>query len=61
MTGRLARERDVEGLLSQLRWLVSHTDEWESLSRRARERVEQEFNAWRQGEGLAAIYASLVN
>lgn len=57
--GLLAKEKDIDGLAENLRWLLNHTDQWEFLSKNGRARVEQEFNARIQGQRLGAIYASL--
>ena len=60
MTGLLAEERDVEGLVTQLKWLVEHPGLWGGMLRLARQRVESEFNARLQGEQLASVYRKLM-
>lgn len=60
VTGLLAGERDVKGLIEQLQWLVDHPERWSEMILQARRRVESEFNAQRQGEKLADIYRELV-
>jgi colanic acid/amylovoran biosynthesis glycosyltransferase len=60
VTGLLAEERDVDGLVSKLRWLADNRYSWDSLTRTARQRIECEFDADRQGERLANIYHRLV-
>lgn len=42
--GVLVPERDVDGLCEGLLWLVEHADEWESLGRAARAKVERDFD-----------------
>jgi colanic acid/amylovoran biosynthesis glycosyltransferase len=60
VTGLLAPEGDVGGIAGCLRWLVSHPEAWQKLSRAARDRVEAEFDARRQGERLARIYREVA-
>ncbi len=59
-TGLLAPERDVQGLVDNLDWLIDHIDCWEPMRIAARKHVEREFNAARQGERLAELYRSLA-
>jgi colanic acid/amylovoran biosynthesis glycosyltransferase len=54
--GLLAAERDVDGLADCLRRLVTAPQEWSVFARAARGRIEQHFNAVRQGDALAEIY-----
>jgi colanic acid/amylovoran biosynthesis glycosyltransferase len=58
--GRLTEERDVEGILRELRWLVSHPDKWEDMGKASRKRVEELFDVRRQGQVLADIYKQLL-
>lgn len=60
VSGLLAQERDVAGLVDQLHHLLNHTALWVSMTRAARARVEADFNAALQGEKLAALYHSLA-
>lgn len=60
-TGLLAQERDVDGLVRHLKWLVDHPEQWNGMAEAAREHVEEEFNASVQGKRLAAIYRELAN
>ena len=60
VTGLLAPERDADGLLDQLLWLIENRNEWARLLVSARKHVESEFNASTQGERLAGIYGRLV-
>jgi colanic acid/amylovoran biosynthesis glycosyltransferase len=55
-TGLLAEEKDVEGLVQHLRWLVNHKDQWESITRQARHHIETEFDTSIQAERLETIY-----
>jgi colanic acid/amylovoran biosynthesis glycosyltransferase len=61
LTGLLAEERDVEGLIQHLQRLVDYPERWSALAEAGRRYVELEFNAMRQGERLAAIYRELVS
>jgi colanic acid/amylovoran biosynthesis glycosyltransferase len=60
VTGLLAAERDVEGLVMRLNWLVDHPDAWEPMASAARRKIEMEFNAVSQGTRLAEHYESLL-
>jgi colanic acid/amylovoran biosynthesis glycosyltransferase len=59
-TGLLADERDVDGLVERLRWLVANPDAWGKMQQAGRRHVEGEYDATLQGERLAAIYAELA-
>jgi colanic acid/amylovoran biosynthesis glycosyltransferase len=59
-TGRLAPEGDVDGLVRELEWLVDHADGWSGMVAAARSHIEQEFDARRQGQRLAALYGELL-
>jgi colanic acid/amylovoran biosynthesis glycosyltransferase len=58
-TGWLAPERDVDELAQGLRWWLEQS-QWEPVLRAARERIEAEFDARKQGERLAAIYDGVL-
>lgn len=60
VTGLLARERDVEGLVSQLIWLIQNPDRWGPFVERCRRYLEAEYDARKQGERLAEIYREIV-
>jgi len=55
----LAEERDVPGLVNQLKWLVENSGSWNSRLIDARQHVATNFNACRQGLRLAEIYAEV--
>lgn len=59
-TGLLAQERDVNGLVRHLQWLVEKPKEWRPIVEAARRRVEAKFNVRTQGEKLAAIYEEII-
>ena len=54
--GWLAGERNIDELEQCLRRLIDAPEEWETLVRAARGRIEREFNAEKQGVALAEIY-----
>jgi colanic acid/amylovoran/stewartan biosynthesis glycosyltransferase WcaL/AmsK/CpsK len=60
-TGLLADERDVDGLVAHLNWLVQNPDGWRPMLDAARRHVEQEFDAGLQGTRLADIYAEVID
>ena len=60
VTGLLAEERDVEGLVENLRWLLNHPGRWTEMVSAGRKHVETEFNARVQGEKLGRIYRELA-
>jgi colanic acid/amylovoran biosynthesis glycosyltransferase len=57
----LAKERDVEGLIQAIEWLVSHHEEWLSILENGRRYVESEFDAYHQGKRLSKLYHQVVN
>ncbi len=62
-TGFLAKERDVAGLIENIKRLItlSTLGKWEDIAQKARLHVERNFNARIQGKQLAEIYFSLYN
>lgn len=59
-TAELAEERDVDGLVKQLQWLIENAGNWEPRLAEARRHVNLNFNAHAQGQRLAAIYERVV-
>ena len=59
VTGFLAKERDVDGLIKNLTYLISHSESWNEMLALGRKHVEQEYNAQKQGFKLAEIYREL--
>ncbi|QAU33632.1 glycosyltransferase [Janthinobacterium sp. 17J80-10] len=59
ITGRLANERDVDELVSQLSWYIEHPEKWHSLLVAGRQHMESEYNSITQGNRLGAIYEEL--
>ena len=60
VTGMLADERDVEGLVGCIEALLAEPDSWASMLNAGRRRVEQEYSALTQGQRLACIYEEIV-
>jgi colanic acid/amylovoran biosynthesis glycosyltransferase len=60
VSGLLARERDVDGLVKHLRWLVDHPEKWFGMVDAGRKHIEKEYNAKVQGLRLASLYRRLV-
>ncbi len=60
-TGLLADERDVEGILNNLKWLVDHPNEWQPMLIAGRKRVEEHFCCVKQGQKLAQLYRQLID
>jgi colanic acid/amylovoran biosynthesis glycosyltransferase len=52
----LVEERDVEGLVQHVRWLVEHPERWETITSSGRQHVEAEFDARSQAKKLEEIY-----
>ena len=59
-TGLLADEHDVEGLAAHLLWFAENPDKWRPMLDRGRAHIEERFDADRQGERLAGIYAEVA-
>ena len=59
-TGLLADERDVDGLVTKLEWLVAHPEAWAGIRKAARLHVETHFSASVQAEQLAKLYRTLI-
>lgn len=58
--GLLAEERDVDGLVTQLRRLLREPSAWQAMVQAARNRIESEYNAERQGRRLAELYHAVL-
>ncbi len=59
VTGWLAKERDVNGLVLLLRQLIEMPEKWYEMLVAARKHVENQFDAKAQGEKLGEIYRNL--
>jgi len=56
VTGLLAEERDADGLVEHLLFLVNNQGKWNDMLQLGRKHVETEFDARVQGEKLAKVY-----
>jgi len=59
-TGLLAREHDVEGLVACMERLVSQPQAWDGMVQAARLHLEENYDAVKQGQHLARLYAEVV-
>ncbi|MFZ6759386.1 glycosyltransferase [Undibacterium sp. Ji50W] len=59
VSGLLAQEHDVDGLLAQLQSLILAPEKWLDYSRAARALIEAEYDVSLQADKLAAIYREL--
>jgi len=55
----LVDERDVDGLVERMKWLVANPENWREMLDRGRAHVERNFDLWAQGQRLAEIYQRL--
>lgn len=60
-TGWLVPERSVDALADCLHVLISHPDKWEPIISAGRKRMEQGFDAHKQGGRLANIYREVLS
>lgn len=60
VTGLLAGEGDIEGLVDRLRWLLANHDRWLPMVEAGRMHLESEYDARTQGERLGRIYHRVV-
>ncbi len=56
----LVPERDVDGLVEKLMWLINHTKEWGEMLDIGRKHVEKEYNARKQGKRLGDMYEEVI-
>jgi colanic acid/amylovoran biosynthesis glycosyltransferase len=60
VTGLLAEERDVYGLVSHLKWLIERPQHWSIMLEKGRKKVEMEYDVQKQGKKLTTIYQNLI-
>ncbi len=60
-TGFLVPEKDVDGLVDRLDYLLAHPEIGNDLGREGREVVEQKFNLFTQVSRVEEIYAKLLS
>jgi colanic acid/amylovoran biosynthesis glycosyltransferase len=56
----LVAERDVEGLVDRLRWLVENRHHWDDRLAVGRKHIEKEYDATLQGKKLENLYRSVL-
>lgn len=59
-TGFLAPEKDVDRLTELLENLLSKPDSWSGIAEQARNRIEQSYNAVKQGQRLSNLYELML-
>jgi colanic acid/amylovoran biosynthesis glycosyltransferase len=59
-TGLLTEERDVDGILSHMRWLLNNPDKWHEMARASRQHVGREYDVRKQALRLGQIYKELI-
>lgn len=57
--GLLAGERDVDGIVSHLRWLLNNPDKWHGMAVTCRQHMEEAYDVRKQAIRLAGIYRGL--
>ncbi len=60
VTGLLAEERDVTGIIKHLHWLIANPVSWNEMLKAARKHIENEYDVVQQGARLASIYEEVV-
>jgi len=59
-TGLLAPERDVDGLISHIRWLLENSNLWEAMLRTGQKKIKKEFDVRMQAKRLGTLYSNLL-
>ncbi len=59
-SGFLVPEKDIDGLVERLEYLVNHPEIWEPMGNAGRKHIEEEFNIVKQAAQLEVIYDSLL-
>lgn len=59
-TGLLAPERDVDALVTHLRYLAKHPERWPAMLDAGRRHIEAHYDAKKQGLALAERYQELL-
>lgn len=59
-TGLLCRERDVDHIADRLRWLLGNPDQWRELSRKSRQRIEDQFDCMKLAANLRQHYLDVL-
>ncbi len=56
----LVAERDVDGLVSKLKWLIKNAEKWRTMLDEGRKHVEKEYDARKQGRKLGEMYEKVL-
>ena len=59
-TGLLSRERDIEEISENIRWLIHNPLRWRPMVEAGRKHIENEYNVNTQAARLGSIYRNLV-
>ena len=60
VTGFLAPERDVDKLVSHIRWLLGNSNSWETMLRSGQEKIIKEFDVRVQADRLGCLYRDIL-
>jgi colanic acid/amylovoran biosynthesis glycosyltransferase len=60
VTGYLVPERDTQALAERLRYLCKHPEEWADMGRKARQKIEAEFDMEKLNDILEDLYLSVL-
>jgi colanic acid/amylovoran biosynthesis glycosyltransferase len=60
VSGLLAEERDIDGLVRHLETLIEQPELWKKMGKAGREYIESKFDVKKQAEELAILYRGLV-
>jgi colanic acid/amylovoran biosynthesis glycosyltransferase len=58
--GLLTEERDVDGIIHNIKWLLDNPDKWNEMTIRCRRHIEEEYDVQKQAIRLAKIYRELL-
>jgi len=60
-TGFLVSEKDVNGLVDRLGYLITHPEIWDDSGRQGRKVVEEKFDLFKQVQKLEKIYQGVID
>ncbi|OPY00282.1 MAG: Glycogen synthase [Syntrophorhabdus sp. PtaB.Bin006] len=58
--GLLTEERDVDGILNHIRWLLNNPEKWHDMAVNCRKHIEKEYDVNTQALRLGEIYRGLL-
>lgn len=59
VSGFLVPERDVRALTSRLAYLIEHPEQWESMGKAGRKKIENDFDNEKINDSLVALYQEI--